>query len=595
LQIQRIEDSHGSRRKRRQGQRRPPKPLRDRASRRLARFVGARPVLVAAILAAGHLILSLLTFQPQPHSGGDNAAYLSLGRSLLEHGAFLTLYDPATPPHTQYPPVFPGILALSMAAGLDPWAPIKIVLSIFSAVAVAFTWLWMNRRRRPALAFAVTAIVAFSPGVLEQGHWILSDVPFWMFTMIALWGFERVSPALRERYAIGVVAAVLAYFTRSAGLPLALAIVAWLTFRHRWRQLAIFAAVLGPLALLWWMRARQYGGIDYVSQFWYVNPYTPELGRIGAADLLDRMVENASKYATIHLPILLTGTTGALPLVASIAAIGIGIYGWALRLKRPSVAELFLPLYIGLLLIWPAVWSGERFLLPALPLILFFAGDGLMRVTHRLAASRDLIVGATATAFVLVLAAPVLGMAGAQSGRCMIEYRTGNRYACHAPAWRDFFLVSEWAHSELPAGSAALTRKPSLFWAISGHHSRNYPMSREPDSLIATARDAGARYIVLDHLDGLSQLYLGPAIIARPAAFCLVYQSPLDGTAVLGVRDDAETVAGATGASASIPPCGPGWIVSDEIARQAPVDSTGAGVADSIAADSSTSQDSTAR
>jgi hypothetical protein len=120
-------------------------------------------------------------------------------------------------------------------------------------------------------------------------------------------------------------------------------------------------------------------------------------------------------------------------------------------------------------------------------------------------------------------------------------------------------------------------------------------MSREPDSLIATARDAGARYIVLDHLDGLSQLYLGPAIIARPAAFCLVYQSPLDGTAVLGVRDDAETVAGATGASASIPPCGPGWIVSDEIARQAPVDSTGAGVADSIAADSSTSQDSTAR
>jgi hypothetical protein len=455
-----------------------------------------------------------------------------------------------------------------MAAGLQPWAPIKIVLSIFSAVAVAFTWLWMDRRRRPALAIAVTAIVALSPGVLEQGHWILSDVPFWTFTMLALWGFERINPELRGRYAIGVVAAVLAYFTRSAGLPLALAIVAWLTLRRRWRQLAVFVAVLGPLALLWWLRARQFGGIDYVSQFWYVNPYTPELGRIGPVDLIDRMVENTSKYISIHMPILLTGTTGTLPLTASISAILLGIYGWAMRLRRPNVAELFLPLYIGLLLIWPAVWSGERFLLPALPVILFFAGDGLMRLTKRLAPRRDLAVGAVAAAFVLVMAAPTLAIAGTQSGRCMIEYRTGNRYACHAPAWRDFFLLAEWAQSELPAGSAVLSRKPSLFWAISGHHSRSYPLSPDPEALIAAARDAGARYIVLDHLDGLSQMYLGPAIIARPGAFCLVYQSALDGTAVLGVRNDAESAAGGTAASASISPCGPGWIVSDGIERQ---------------------------
>ncbi len=552
---------------------------------------------MAVILGALHLILSLLTFQPQPHSGGDNAAYISLGRSLIERGEYLTLYDPATPPHTQYPPVFPGILAGSMAAGLEPWAQLKVVLSVFSAVAVAFTWLWLHRRRRPAIAIAVTAIVALSPGVLEQGHWILSDVPFWTFTMIALWGFERIGPALRTRYALAVVAAVLAYFTRSAGLPLAIAIAAWLGWRRRWPQLAVFTGVLVPLALLWWFRAQQYGGIDYVSQFWFVNPYQPELGRIGATDLIDRMLENTSKYTTIHLPILLTGTGGALPIVLSVAVLATGIHGWLRRVRRPGVAELFLPLYIGLLLIWPAVWSGERFLLPALPLILFFAGDGLMRLTRLVARPRDFAAGAFATGFVLVLAVPVLAVRISESGRCMIEYRTGNRYACHPPAWRDFFLLAEWAQRELPAGSTALARKPTLFWAISGHQSRNYPMSPRPDSLIAAARDAGARYIVLDHLDGLSQAYLGPAIVARPNAFCLVYQSPLDGTAMLGVRDNAESIPDAdptAAATASILPCGPGWILSDHITPpDEPAPDSTAASADSTAADS-TATDSAA-
>jgi hypothetical protein len=585
-QIQRIEDPYGSRRRRRHRQRRVVSKLHDRAGRRFARFVGARPILMAVILGALHLILSLLTFQPQPHTGGDNAAYLSLGQSLLEHGALLTLYDPVMPPHTQYPPVFPGILAVSMAAGLEPWAQLKIVLSIFSAVAVAFTWLWIDRRRRPALAIGVAGIVAFSPGVLEQGHWILSDVPFWTFTMIALWGFERIGPALRARYAVGVIAAVLAYFTRSAGLPLALAIAAWLGLRRRWLHLAVFAGVLGPLALLWWLRARQYGGIDYVSQFWFVNPYAPDLGRIGVADLIDRIIENASKYTRIHLPILLTGTAGALPLVLSLGTIAAGIYGWAMRLRRPGIAELFLPLYIGLLLIWPAVWSGERFLLPALPVILYFAGDGLVRMARRISKPSGFLVGATATALALVLAMPVLAVGVAQSGRCMIEYRSGNRYACHSPAWRDFFLLAEWAQAELPVGSAALTRKPSLFWAISGHHSRNYPMSPEPDSLIAAARDANARYIVVDHLDGLSQLYLTPAILARPGAFCLVYQSSLDGTAVLGVRDDAEAVPDAAdpSAPASIPQCARGWLTSDRIESRQPAPDSAAIGADSGAA-----------
>lgn len=539
----------------------------DAPGTRFARFSRGRAPVIAVLLAAAHLILSLLTFQPQPHTGGDNAAYLSLGTALLDRHAYVTLYDPAAPPHTQYPPVFPAVLAVAMAAGLSPWVQLKVVMSVFSALAIAFTYLWIRRRRRPALALGVTALVALSPGVLEQGHWILSDVPFWCFTMLALWGFERLPKGMRAHYAVAVVAAVAAYFTRSAGLPLAIAVGAWFALRRSWRQLAGFAAVLVPLALLWWLRARQYGGIDYVNQFWFVNPYAPDLGRIGVMDLFDRMVENSSKYARIHLPILLVGQASAPALAASLAVIGFGVYGWARRVRRPGVAELFLPLYLGLLLIWPAVWSGERFLLPVLPVVLCFAGDGLVRAVAAIRRQVGFAASAAATGLIALLALPQLARAGLASGDCMIEYRMGDRYACLHPAWRDFFGVAEWARTELPADAVVISRKPSLFWAIAGLPSRSYPLSPDPDELIRTARDAGARYIVLDHLDGLSQVYLGPAIVQRPHAFCLVYRSSRDGTAVLGVLDERASTpaesANSPAQSVAIDACGPGWLRAD--------------------------------
>ncbi|NCG33850.1 MAG: hypothetical protein GWP44_13350, partial [Proteobacteria bacterium] len=51
-------------------------------------------------------------FNPAPHTGGDNAAYVSLAYSLVVDGSYTEAFDPAGLPHTKYPPVFPGLLAV---------------------------------------------------------------------------------------------------------------------------------------------------------------------------------------------------------------------------------------------------------------------------------------------------------------------------------------------------------------------------------------------------------------------------------------------------------------------------------------------------
>jgi len=519
-------------------------PLRRRIVRRLP--ATHTVPLVASILLL-HLLLALLAFDPTPFTGGDNAGYIALARSLLERGAYLELYDPAAPPHTQYPPAFPAVIAAALAAGIRPWIGLKLLIIGFSLAAVGFTFLWLRRRGWPGAAPWVALIVAVSPGVLDLSHWILSDVPFWAFTMAALWAFERLRPDDWRRFGIAVAATTLAYFTRSAGLPLVLAATAWLALRRRWRQLAVFILVVAPLATLWWLRARSLGGVDYVQQFLMVNPYAPELGRIGLGEFLDRVLENDRRYIGLHLPVLLLGLEGHLLLPLSGSILLLAAVGWGARLRRPGVPELFLPLYAGLLLSWPHVWSGERFLLPALPLILAYAAIGLARVCRRFAPRLARVAGPASALLVLFTAVPGVYVATATGGECTRLYAEGERYPCVGAHWRDYFELAEWSRRALPDGAVVLSRKPRLFYLIGGHPGRVYPFSEEPDTFFAAAREAGARYVVLDYVDGLSASYLAPVLVERGASFCMMRSLGSTRAALFGIVADSASAASPPG------------------------------------------------
>ncbi|HET9983643.1 MAG TPA: glycosyltransferase family 39 protein [Longimicrobiales bacterium] len=496
------------------------------------------PWAIALGLVALHLLLAAWVFDPTVFTGGDNASYLSLARSLVEGHGYRSTWEPGAPLHTQYPPVFPALIALGLLLGLKPWVGLKLIVLAFSAVAVAFSYLWLRRRGRPGLALAVGLILAASPGVLAQSHLELSDVPFWAFVMIALWAFERLGKGDRVRFAIAIVATVLAYFTRSAGLPLVVAAGGWLAWRRRWRQLAVFAAVLLPLAFLWWLRAHQAGGVNYARLFWYVNPYQPELGTIGPAGLIHRLFENERKYLGTHLPVLLAeSTAGALAVLSYLVSI-LAVFGWIARIRRPRVAELFFPLYVGLIFVWPEVWSGERFLLPAIPLVLAYAGEALGWLAARVDRRAVVPVGAVATALLLLLGMPAVQADAATAAQCRGVYRAGQPLGCLDDAWQEFFGLAGWAKGALPPGAAVYSRKPGFFYVESGHPSLPVPMTRDPAEFFREARAQKVGYVLLDRLGGLTAYYFGPVLMARPEAFCLMRTAGEQGVALLAIRTE---------------------------------------------------------
>ena len=508
-----------------------------------------RPWQVAAALAALHLVLALLIAAPTPDDGGDNAAYLALARSLLEDGSYRELWDPAARPHTQYPPVWPLVLAGAMAAGIGPWFGFKAIAALFSAAAVAFAYLWARRVSTSGVALGTGLLLAVGMGVVSHAGRELSDVPFWTFTMLALWAFARWKPEGEARGAVipvlATAALVLAYLTRAAALPMLAAAAVSLAWQRRWRALAVVAAGVGPAALLWALRRRALGGDGYGAYVWYVDPYRPELGSAGAGALVARVGRNFVDYAHDQLPFLLTGYRGGgLAWVLGSAVVALAATGWALRLRdrRAGLAEWWLPLYLGLVLLWPAEWAGERFLLPALPVLLVHAGEALGRIAAWSPRPRLLVRGMGVGAVGACLFVSLGGIA-IETGRvagCRARFGPLEPFPCLRPGAADFLGLARAVRGTLPAGSAVVARKPTLFWAESGYPSRPFPYAGEPDSLLRAARDAGARYVVLDRFDNLASIHLVPAIAQRPQAFCVMASVGETRATLLGILPGAE-------------------------------------------------------
>jgi len=529
-------------------------------------------MLAAAVAVSAAVVVT--TFNPAPHTGGDNAGYVTLGYSLLKHHTYTELFDPAAPPHTKYPPVFPALLALAMALGARTWPALKVVASLSTVAAVALTWLWAERRIGAAWALGVALVAGMATSVAYYGHWILSDPTFLAFTLLAVWALERGDEAERAGrgwLAVGVAATGLAYFTRSAGLPLVVALLVWLALRRRWRWLVGSVVTLGVPMALWLLRARGAGQGEYVSEFWLVDPYQPSLGRVGLLGLAQRAGTNLVAYVGTHLPGGIVGTHGPVVSLLGITLVVLGVGGWvhALR-KRVGPAELFLPLYAALILLWPVVWSGDRFALPLYPLLLVYAARLVREWMPRFGRVTPRVVGIVALLVVVLPEMKAWARASGEASACAAVVRTQGSFACYGPRVTGFVNAANWSGVNLPPGSAVLSRKPRIFYVLSGVPSRTFPFDDAFQAHLTVAASAGARYELLDVWDGLARRYVAGAVRQAPGAWCAM-GSFGEGTQLLGILPPGQRVLQPAPeepeGAVRIDPCPASYVAGDGSAR----------------------------
>lgn len=479
-------------------------------------------------LALIHLVLALMSYQQAPFTGGDDATYISLARSLIERHDYRDIWDPALPLHTQYPPIFPLIVAGGLLAGLVPQEGLKILMIFISTGAVFASCLWLRRVTTPGIAFCAGFFIVISPEIIWLGQEVLSDPLFWLFAMLALIAWRRaersrdkVNEAMPAAAVVVATALTLAgYFTRSAGAPLLLAVFLWLLLRKQYRAIGIVIAMSAPLIFLWWLRGHGHGAGGYLAPFVAVDPYNPARGHVTPTILMERVAENISVYAQSHLARLVFGSmrTGVIFGVSFAAAV---LWGWGRRVhERIGLAEVWLPIYLALVLLWPVAWAGARFLFPVVPLLALYVGVTIADLAK--AASHPRIFAGALLLAGIVTVNPALRRQIKIGAACRERFYSGEQFPCISPAFADFFETAENARGKLPPRSVVLSRKPTIFYAHSGYQSVLYPLSPVPDSLFNLAKRAGAQYVVVDQINDLAPKYLHPILLARRDDFCII-------------------------------------------------------------------------
>ncbi|MYA32774.1 MAG: hypothetical protein F4164_08005 [Gemmatimonadales bacterium] len=485
--------------------------------------------LAAFGFALLHLILGFLVFEPTLFPGGDNAGYLILGDALRNGEGYRDLYLPGTPLHARYPPLLPVMLAgLGWIGGvLGAKIGMLLMTTLVVWATAHFGRQWMGAG--PALAAA--GLLAVNPTLLEYGHYVLSEGPFVLWIVAALWLSQR-DDGRGALLAMG--AAIAAFATRTAGMTVLMALpLAWLLARRYrragWTMLVAVATLAAWALYQRWAAADQPG---YLSVLLLVDPYSPEAGTVTLAGLIERAAQNLWAHVSRVLPDLLLGpgdgSSGGRIVLGGTAAAA-ALFRWTSAARgRLGAPEIFAILYVGLIALWPSVWTDRRFLLPLLPVVLLLALSALWRLPLRPPVRwLRLAVPMVFAAFGVIWAANVI------PGRvaCIASYRADR--PCDVPASSSLYASARWARENTPPEAVIANRKPRLFYWYSRRRGDVYPFSADAATVMAGLDAMGASYVVVDQVSGTTGRYLIPAIRAFPNRFEAVYEGGEPVTVIL--------------------------------------------------------------
>jgi hypothetical protein len=344
----------------------------------------------------------------------DDAIYVITAKALAQDQGYRLIFLPQAPIQTKYPILYPALLA--MIWKIWPAFPANLLLMkwlslICGAATIGLFYLYLRRFNYCAwtLAGAAALIGATSPTFLYFSTQTLSEIPFALLVILALWSFDaQMEEPLTRRsrqFYVGVILA-LPFLCRNIGVTLVLAALFIQHCRGRplgWMALGM-TTVMGPWVL--WMLAGL-GGWNHDPVLGYYTDYLSWWTSMGWGMVFQIISQNvfyiliATATACIQginsildavnswLRLLVLFFLGSIPLLTIIADLGS-------RRLLPG----YLMAYLGLVMVWP--WLPSRFLVPILPFLLYYFFQGVnifsqrggIRTQHLLAIGLCLMVAA---------------------------------------------------------------------------------------------------------------------------------------------------------------------------------------------------------
>ena len=407
---------------------------------------------------------------------GDNAQFINLGRSLAEGYGLSETIEGEPIPHTKYPFGFPILLAIVHILFPANLIALKSLVVLLYAISIPLIYLLICRFASSSIALGVSALCLVSPLLLDYSHQVMSEIPFLLFSLLALLLLHRAHESnTLLTLAFAIIAIIAAYYIRSAGIILIATGIIFFALHKKWKEAGLIAAGILLLALPWQIRNASLGGNDYIKLLLRINPYRPEEGALTFTTLIERILANLELYGVHIIPHIFLPSFIEANYFVGLFFSGLILYALIAGLIKRHLLVVYLTCYLGLYILWPQVWSDTRFLIPAIP-ILFYATLTSMDELLQLLA-RALKKTASRTGVVLFFLF-ILG------SNIFATHALSQRIGQLPPNWNNYFAAAEWIQNNTDPHIKIACRKPYLMNAIANRKASGYAW-KTPDEVIA--------------------------------------------------------------------------------------------------------------
>ncbi len=520
-------------------------------------FFSRKEVNTSLLILYG-IILTVIFFKVYPkvfdeklNLGGDNAGYYILGTALATGQGYTNIHMLNKPPHNHYPPGYPVIIAGAMKTFSSKITFIKKLSGFFFFLSLVLMFIIIRRvtDNNIHIAFITVLFLLYNFSLLNYSYLMMSEIPFTFFSLLTLWLFMKTDlsvPFYRNiLFYLVIFSIIFSYYIRTSGLSLYAGIALYLAFRKKWKYIVLMTGIFVLLTLPWYIRTAHLGGNAYIHQLVMVNPYRPELGHMHFGDWFTRFFQNLKRYVAREVP---AGTfdfvwvknykdpVKAKEWITGIITIAIMIFGLIRIKKFRDLFFFYLLAAFGILLLWPTVWTGVRFILPLLPILTFLLINGIIEIVG-IASERILHVRNTQLVPVLMVVLSLFSIKSYSKKPIMIlEKKARSPYS---DKYKNYFEVARWAYKHIPDTSVVACRKGQLFYLFSHRYITGFANTLDKEKQIEYLKKRSTDYVVLDQL-GFSSTgrYLYPAIKRYPGKFKVVYQVKNPDTYFMRFRPD---------------------------------------------------------
>ncbi len=488
-------------------------------------------IMKAAVAAAAVLLLAVLSYRPAP-LWSDDYHYLLLAKSIAANSGYLNIYEPDTPPHTQYPPAYPAILAVVSSVTGENYHAFKFVSVAFAAWAAAMTVIFLAQSGSAASALAATLCMALTATAIHFSGSVLSEPAFCAILMTALAILGAFPETISgRRFVAGAILAASLFLIRSAGLFVIMALVIYLLMRKAFARAVLFTFIAVIIAAPWIIHSdKNQSGVSgsYKHQILLNDPYNYDEGLVTPAGLAVRAAKNTITVALFEIPQLIVPPAGQIEKyidgyslqhnlrltevpsaavrqknfaivsgIALLAVLSLSIMLFLIRsiLRRGLSFEIVLLIvYSGLTMLWPSYWLDIRLFLPLFGIFWWLVLEGITTYSKG-CEKRAAIIRIAFVALMVTSAMP----AAAQR----IRANTGNHgelatFARNMKPDTGFFEAVEWLRGNTPPDSLVASREPAVVFYHSSRQGRFYPFSEHDGVMCDYFLDGNYSYVIND-------------------------------------------------------------------------------------------------